>query len=173
MYKNAFILILLVIIIGGYSYYENKEYVSVDTIAETDLMEENKASVNTTASRESYERIKYQLKHHFVACFSTEKLSCTSDICEELEPITFWLLAGTRSNGTISRCDHQGCDTYDAIAQQSGIFENVQPKEPLGFIFKRQVLDIFGNPANPQEFVDIASIGLTTVISRGYCTEDI
>ena len=168
MNQKIIILVLLVVIVGGFFYYQNK----IDT--DSDKVVTDNASGTTfddTVARTAYENAKNQLPHHFTACFATEKLSCTDGDCESLEPITYWLLAGTKSNGTISRCDSQGCDTYDATAHQSGIFENVQPKELGGFLFKRQVLDVNGDPADPQKFVDIATSFLTTVISTGYCIE--
>jgi len=167
--QNVIILILVLIIVGGSLYYEGRD----ETTNTAKELEEatNSVQTNSSTSREAYESTKNQLPHHFAACFATKKLSCTEGECEELEPITFWLLAGTKSNGTISRCDQQGCDTYDTIALQSGIFENVQPKEYGGFLFKRQVLNINGGPANPQSFVDVATTFLTTVTSTGYCIE--
>lgn len=153
-------------IISSYFYYKDKEQKSTNIPNNTE-----KETIGNATSRDSYETMKSQLLHHFAACFSTKKLSCANGICEKLEPITFWLLAGTISSGTLSRCDSKGCDSYDAIAYQSGIFENIQPKEPRGFLFKRQLLDMSGNAANPSEFVDVASIGLSTVISTGYCVD--
>ena len=168
------ILITSIVVFGFITYLitiwkDDKRQKDIST-GEIQYTEEN-LDFESAISRETYDRMKGQLDHHFVACFATKKLSCSDGICENLEPVTFWLLAGTISNGTISRCDYQGCDVYDSVAYQSGIFENVQPKKPLGFLFKRQVLGIAGNPADPELFIDVASIGLTTIISTGYCIE--
>src|SRR3989344_902258 len=87
------------------------------------------------ASREAYESSKLLLPHHFAACFSTKKISCTDGVCEGLDPITFWLLAGGRTSGTLSMCDSKGCDTYETLVIQSGIFEVIQPKGAGQFLF--------------------------------------
>lgn len=165
--RNLIIIILVAIIIGGFFYYQNNGNLQ----SERTPIDTNTTTFDDTISRTSYESEKNELPHHFTACFATEKLSCTDGECESLEPITYWLLAGTKSDGTISRCDSQGCDTYDATAHTSGVFENVQPKEFGGFLFKRQVLDVNGDPADPQKFVDVATSFLTTVVSTGYCIE--
>lgn len=125
------------------------------------------------ASRVAYDSAKATLPRHVVACFSTKKLICTDGACDEADPITYWLLAGSTRAGTISRCDDKGCDTYDAVAEQSGIFEVIRPKESLSFMFKRQTQSALPGEASPHGFVDIATLFLSSVISTGYCIDNL
>lgn len=162
--KKIFVLLLgltAIILIGASCDNENK----YESVNKNENMFSENMPVNTTDSKEVYESIRSELPHHFVVCFSNEKISCINGECRDLPTNTFNLLAGTRSDGNISRCDKNGCDTYRTIAQQSGIFENVQPVEPMGFIFKRLISE------EKHEFVEVVSLGLEIIITSGYCED--
>jgi len=108
------------------------------------------------------------LPQHNTVCFPTKKFLCTSDNCATEEKPSVFILIGSSINGpTMSRCDRTGCDTYDAVMEKGGEYINAQTKDPRGLIFK---MSFSNNALNSQnEFVEVATLGLSTQVSYGYC----
>lgn len=96
----------------------------------------------------------------------TLKRICTKDDCNVVEPKVFNLLGGTSSNPTFSRCDTQGCDTYDASLDVSGNYKNIQPNTPRGMFLKMSY-----NTTN-KEYIEVVALGLETYTSYGYAMYD-
>ena len=103
---------------------------------------------------------------HFIACLPTASQFCQYGSCEDVKPSVFVLLTGGRTDGKYHRCDINGCDTYEADAQQSGAYEVLQLDDPGGIFMKRDVIgaDNFG-------YTESVSIGLGVGINTGYCFE--
>jgi hypothetical protein len=102
------------------------------------------------------------LPNHFTRCTATKKIVCENGECKDAPPTVFFLLGRQGDRNTYSRCDQQGCDTYDAMIKKAGLFENWQLVEPQGVIFKRTLSD-------DQSFVVVATLGLQVYVSFGQC----
>lgn len=100
------------------------------------------------------------------ACIPVKKVYCTISGCEAVPAKTFNLIGGNSLTPTFSRCDRMGCDTYDAIIEQSGEYKNLQMKEPKGVIFKMAYNTI------DKKYLEIATLGLDSYITYGYCLYD-
>ena len=102
------------------------------------------------------------LPKHFARCTATKKFVCVDGECKEAAPTVFFLLGSEGDKKTYSRCDQQGCETYDAITKDAGLYENWQLAEPQGIIFKRTLSD-------DQSFLEVATLGLQVYVSFGQC----
>ena len=81
------------------------------------------------------------LPEHFARCTVTKKIVCEDGECRDAAPTVFFLLGSQGDKKTYSRCNRQGCESYDAIAKEAGLYENWQLAEPQGVIFKRTLSD--------------------------------
>lgn len=104
------------------------------------------------------------LPPHFARCTSTNKVVCEGGECKSTPPTVFVLLGEKRGTNTYSRCDESGCDTYDAVAARSGLYENWQLAEPQGVLFKREL-------KKRSQFVEVATMGLHVYVSSGHCED--
>jgi hypothetical protein len=93
-------------------------------------------------------------------CTPKTPLDCDGTNCTESQPVVYLIL--DRANKTLSRCDTKGCDTYDAFFGSSGLYTNIQPRNPTGLMVK-----VLGN----REYIEMATIGLSTVFQHGSCIE--
>ncbi len=74
------------------------------------------------------------LPKHFARCTATKTIVCEDGECKHAAPAVFFLLGRQGDRKTYSRCDQQGCDTYDAIAKEAGLYENWQLAEGLSSV---------------------------------------
>ena len=102
------------------------------------------------------------LPKHFSRCTVTKKIVCADGECKEASSTVFFLLGSQGDKKTYSRCDQQGCESYDAIAKEAGLYENWQLADPQGIIFKRTLSD-------NQTFLEVATLGLQVYVSFGQC----
>ena len=77
-------------------------------------------------------------------------------------PNTFYLLGKNTAGHTYSRCDRQGCDTYEALVRESELFENWQLVEPGVVTLKRTL-------SGDWSFVEVATLGLQVYKPFGQC----
>ena len=91
-------------------------------------------------------------------CDFTVKRQCDdTGQCRVLPPVVWGLFDPERK--TYSRCDRNGCDTYDATVTHSGIYTVVSlPANGL-----------FAKIADDGSAVEVASIGTDVLISYGKC----
>lgn len=93
-------------------------------------------------------------------CTPKTRLDCDGTNCTQSQPVVYLIL--DRPNKTFSRCDTKGCDAYDAIFGSSGIYTNIQPRNPSGMMIK-----VLGN----REYIEMATIGLNSIFQNGSCSE--
>jgi len=93
-------------------------------------------------------------------CTPKTRLDCDGTSCTPSKPIVYLIL--DRPNKTFSRCDTKGCDKYNASFGSSGIYTNIQASSPIGLMVK-----VLGN----REYIEMATIGLSSVFQNGSCTE--
>lgn len=93
-----------------------------------------------------------------VKCQITQKYNCSSNSCENVVP-TITSHIDTKGS-TYSRCDAKGCDDYRASVTKSGDFINIALPE-RGMLAKISI---------DNGFVEVATVGLTTLISYGVCS---
>ena len=98
------------------------------------------------------------LSKHFARCTATKRIVCEEGECKYVKPTVFFLLGSEGDKNTYSRCDQQGCETYDAITKEAGLYENWQLADPQGIIFKRALSD-------DQTFLEVATLGLQVYVS--------
>lgn len=103
---------------------------------------------------------------HHTLCIPVKKYLCDGINCKDVKPNVFILLGKNEKSSTISRCDIQGCDTYDSVYEQSGDYKNIQPAEPKGFIFKMAYNTI------DKKYFEAATLGLDVYLTYGYCLYD-
>ena len=83
--------------------------------------------------------------------------------CRELEiRAGSWLRLDLRRS-TYERCDGFGCDSYDAIVSQEGLFTYAR---------LRGRPDVFLKVGLAGLFVDVAAAGVSSINSLGVCTPD-
>ena len=102
------------------------------------------------------------LPSHFARCKATSRIVCVDGECKDVKPTVFFLLGSEGDKKTYSRCDQQGCESYDAITKEAGLYENWQLADPQGVIFKRAL-------SGDQKFVEVATLELQVYISFGQC----
>ena len=102
------------------------------------------------------------LPEHFARCTATKKIVCEDGECKDVKPTVFFLLGSEGEKKLYSRCDRQGCDTYEAMVKRARLFENWQLAEPQGIIFKRTL-------SEDQSFIEVTTLGLQVYISFGQC----
>jgi hypothetical protein len=94
-------------------------------------------------------------------CVPRARMDCGGATCEAGTPkIHLRIKRDGVKGGTVSRCD-QTCETHQVAIQTSGIFTNIQPLYPRGYIVKVR---------GAQEFVEVVTAGLGTFVSSGDCT---
>ena len=121
--------------------------------------------VNTELEEVYINQFAYLPKHHTV-CFPVKKYYCTAEKCEVSDPVVFNLIGKDGLSATISRCDNKPCDTYSAIMDDSGVYKIIQPEPGKGMLFKMSYNTI------DKKYVEIATLGIDTFISYGYCKYD-
>ncbi len=94
-----------------------------------------------------------------VMCVPTRGVFCSGGDCVDREP-TVGLVIDLDSN-TTSRCDSQGCDTYNVVFDKSGIFLNIRRPYQGGWNVKINVLDM--------TYTEVAELLLDQYISYGVC----
>ncbi len=102
------------------------------------------------------------LPDHFSRCTATKRIVCEVGECKDVKPTVFFLLGSEGDKKTHSRCDQQGCETYNAVVKEAGLYENWQLADPQGVIFKRTL-------SEDQSFVEVATLGLQVYVSFGQC----
>lgn len=93
-------------------------------------------------------------------CTPVSRMDCEVGKCEQANPTVYLIL--DRENEVYSRCDSKGCDTYPAQFGSSGLLTNIQSARPIGAMVK-----VLGD----SEYLEIATIGLASLISNGVCEE--
>lgn len=92
-----------------------------------------------------------------LVCTPATKSLCSGGICQNTR-VTTWAKTN-EAQKTYSRCDKQGCDTYDAGYSHSGVYTNIE-------VSGRSLIAKIG-PA--KEFVEIAAMGTDVYVSYGRC----
>jgi hypothetical protein len=119
---------------------------------------------NDVDLRAVYDSVKTKLPPHTAACFPAKKVNCEEGKCQESLLGVFILLGGNKFS-QLSRCDRTGCETHDALAQESGEFINIQAVQPRGVLLKVSL--------KTNDFVEIATIGMTSYLSSGKCISNV
>ena len=92
-----------------------------------------------------------------LVCRPAAKQLCTAKGCSPVALGTFGLLDLVRS--TYSRCDHNGCDTYDAQMSKAGAFTTVD-------VLGRGLVVKVGDDGS---YVEVATLGTIVYVSHGSC----
>ena len=94
-------------------------------------------------------------------CVPVARMICSGSSCNSAAPsVHLQLKRESVIRGTMSRCDSKGCDTYEASIDTAGIFTSIQPIAPSGAFVK-----VMG----AQEYIEVATSGLTAHFSSGKC----
>ncbi len=162
--KNLIICILLImaIIFGFLWYSQNQELSKVksgDTSSPVEQTKNEDEEMNVFFEQMNLD-IKTVDAWKKLQCTPKTRLDCDGASCDKSQPVVYLIL--DRSNKTFSRCDTKGCDSYDAIFGSSGIYTNIQPRNPSGMMIK-----VLGD----REYIEMATIGLSTVFQNGSCLE--
>jgi hypothetical protein len=166
--KNLIIGILLIaaLVFGFMWYNQNRELAQLKT---SDNSSQEQTAQDTTKNEDeemnaAFEQINEDIKTvdawQKLQCTPKTRLDCDGTNCTKSQPVVYLIL--DRPNKTFSRCDTKGCDSYDAIFNSSGIYTNIQPRNPSGMMIK-----VLGN----REYIEMATIGLSTVFQNGSCSE--
>lgn len=94
-------------------------------------------------------------------CKPKKVLACEGTNCTKGKLSSIYLILN-RAEKTFSRCDRQGCDTYEALFSTSGIYVNIQGKTPIGQIIKVQ---------GKRKFVEFITAGFGGLLYQGTCKE--
>ena len=166
--KNLIIGVLLIaaLVFGFMWYNQNREIAQLKT---SDDSPQEQTAQDTTKNEDdemnaAFEQINEDIKTvdawQKLQCTPKTRLDCDGTNCTQSQPVVYLIL--DRPNKTFSRCDTKGCDSYDAIFGSSGIYTNMQPRNPSGMMIK-----VLGN----REYIEMATIGLSTVFQNGSCSE--
>ncbi|MEK7115097.1 MAG: hypothetical protein AAB847_01945 [Patescibacteria group bacterium] len=163
--KNLIIgaLLIAAIVFGFLWYSQNRELTQLKTSTSSPQEQgttKNEDEEMNAAFKQIDEDIKTVDAWQKLQCTPKTRLDCDGTSCTKSQPVVYLIL--DRSNKTFSRCDTKGCDSYDAIFGSSGIYTNIQPRNPSGMMIK-----VLGN----REYIEMATIGLSTVFQSGSCSE--
>lgn len=95
-----------------------------------------------------------------VSCEIHSKFSCSTARCDSVASSVANRIDLER--GTYSRCDSRGCDDYNAVISRSGDFLNIALPEH-GMLAKVSTID--------GGFLEVVTVGLSTLISSGTCVQ--
>ncbi len=163
--KNLIIGVLLIaaIVFGFMWYNQNRELNQLKT-SNNSPQEQGTTKNEDKEINAAFEQINEDIKTvdawQKLQCTPKTRLDCDGTNCTQSQPVVYLIL--DRQNKTFSRCDTKGCDAYDAIFGSSGIYTNIQPRNPSGMMIK-----VLGN----REYIEMATIGLSTVFQNGSCSE--
>jgi len=167
--ENKLAAIVILLLAGGLIYvYANKQIatpVNDEYVLQVGGMDWNAPFEKNVALEDVYKSSTQWPSNHTL-CIPVKKFYCDGNTCENTEPKVFNLIGGNSSSPTISRCNKNGCDTYDATLGDSGEYKNIQPVDPKGFVFKMSYNTI------DKKFVEVTTLGLDTFVSYGYCMYD-
>jgi hypothetical protein len=104
-----------------------------------------------------------------LACFPTSRFNCYQTGCKPAAPGAYFFVDYGTEGGTYFRCDVKGCDSYPVKVTRSGLFTHFIPSENQAMLFKVITEDIL--LGDKGEFVDVATLGLGTLVSYGKCQE--
>ena len=162
--KNLIIgvLVIVVIVFGFLWYNQSQELAKVKSGGASTPIEQTKNDDEEmdAAFKQIDEDIRTVDTWQKLQCTPKTRLDCDGTSCTPSQPIVYLIL--DRPNKTFSRCDTKGFDKYDAIFGSSGIYTNIQPRNPSGMMIK-----VLGN----REYIEMATIGLSTVFQNGSCSE--
>jgi len=168
--KNLIIGVLLIAaVVFGFMWYNQNRELSQLKIS-ISLMQEQ-ATQETTKNEDekmnaAFEQIEIEEDIETVdawqklQCTPKTRLDCDGTNCTQSQPVVYLIL--DRTNEIYSRCDTKGCDIYDANFGSGGIYTNIQARDPNGAMIK-----VLGN----RQYIEMATIGLSTVFQSGSCTE--
>ena len=160
--NNKNIVIYLLILLLGISVYLNLK----DDNSQRKYIEQN------IKAEEAFGNQIGELPLFSSACFPTYKQICTYGECEIITDLgtSFSLLDNLNTDQrTISRCDSNGCDTYDAQYYASGLYENYQAEQPRGFFLKKENKSLVDTETT--SYTEVATQGVTTFLYSGYCKD--
>jgi hypothetical protein len=101
-----------------------------------------------------------------LSCFPSSRFDCGPQGCEPVAPATYYFVDYGTESGTYFRCDAKGCDSYGVNVVPSGSFIQFVPISGQAMLFKVKTDDLLGSKG---EFVDIATLGRSSLISFGKC----
>lgn len=136
--------------------------------------QENSATNAILASQELKMAYEKSSQHSLLAirditklsCFPTSRFDCYGGSCTPVAPATYYFVDYGTESGTYFRCDAEGCDSYPVEVNLSGEFTQFIPSQGQAMLFKVVTGDILSNKG---EFVDVATLGIGTIISSGRC----
>lgn len=101
-----------------------------------------------------------------LSCFPSSRYECNLEGCAPAIPETYYFVDYGTESGTYFRCDAEGCDSYPIKVAPSGNYTQFIPSQGQAMLLK-----VAGDDPliNKGEFVDIATLGTTTLISFGKC----
>ena len=106
-------------------------------------------------------KLSYVLPEYDKICIPETRYDCSSEKgCIANKPVVFLLY--NEDNNTVYRCDRSPCSAYEVYKNVSGLYTNLSPKTPRGYIIK-----ISSN----NEYVETVSLGLDFIIYRGKCID--
>lgn len=161
--KNTIIVILaLALVVAIYFVFQNKEVFQ----QESSVINAIPSSQELKAAYEESSQHSAMAEIAELSCFPTSRFDCGGGSCTPVAPATYYFVDYGTESGTYFRCDAKGCDPYPVKVNQSGEFTQFIPSQGQAMLFKVATGDILGNKG---EFVDIATLGIGTIISSGKC----
>lgn len=166
--KNLIIGVLFIAaIVFGFMWYSQNQELNQLKISSSSPQAQTSQDITKDDSEER-DTVLEQINEDFKTVDIWEKLQCTPKTrldcgrtdCIQSEPVVYLVL--DRPNKTFSRCDKKGCDSYDSIFGSSGMYTNIQSRDPRGMMVK-----VLGN----REYIEMVTIGLSTVFQNGNCSE--
>lgn len=128
------------------------------------LMDDQKPYARNDVLESIYRERASSLPDHHTVCIPVKKVFCHDGLCKSDNPAVFDLLSGSGlEQKSFSRCDQKGCDTYRSLVDDSGDYKNIQTDTPKGMLLKMSY-----NTAD-KRYLEVATLGLGTFLSSGYC----
>jgi hypothetical protein len=161
--KRNIVIIILVIALGIVTYFtfQKKVYKQKDSASNTIPPSQELRIAYEESSQHSAMADIAEL-----SCFPISRFDCSEGSCVSVAPGTYFFVDYGTESGTYFRCDAKGCDPYPVEVSQSGEFTQFIPLLGQAMLFKVATGDILGNKG---EFIDIATLGTSAIISTGKC----
>ncbi len=160
-------LAILLIVISGSVVAKEKSTAATKSLKIGNASENNGSLYDSSRVETSdFTKLFSEAQVYYKAAVAWNKIQCepkTGFICTKKECVQRDIkttITLDKKSKTISRCDDNVCDTYEAEFKQTGIFFNVQTEGPVGTLIR-----VLGD----SRYKEVSTVGLDAYIANGEC----
>ena len=158
------LLLSLIILLSAVSFSANAKENS--KLAKIKITNEEKADNREDLQMIDFKKLYDQAENYYklakawniLKCQPKSGFICTKHECKRKDSTAHVIL--DKKNKTVSRCENENCEKFEAEFEQTGSFINIQSKGPIGSLIR-----ILGD----SRYKEITTVGLDAYIANGEC----